>query len=699
MRVILAEKPSVARDVARAIGAARSGEFFATPTGSVMVVYALGHLLEVDEGLAPTPWRLEDLPILPETFRYRSLPKGASLLKALEGVLKKAKEVVVATDPGREGELIARLILRHLGWKGKTLRLWTAEALTPEVVRRELAGGLRPWEEFEALYQAALARQHADWLVGVNLTRALTLRAPGQGVWSVGRVQTPTLRLVVDREEAIEAFQPTPYGVVEGEFSARGFRYRGRLQAGPEGLTPEEARALAEALQGETKGKVLSVDREEALIPPPLLHSLTSLQREANARFGLTAKRTLDLAQALYEKHKCISYPRTDARHLPRSARPLVEKVLKALGREDLLPRVGEVGKRVFDDSKLTDHHAIIPLTPPPEGLSPDERKVYDLVRSRFLAAFSPPAKEEKALVRTGVGKEVFLSRFRHLLEAGWTVEEPLHREEEGEEEGTLFPLAPGEEVEVLGVRWEKRETKPPSRFTEGTLLREMERLGLGTPATRAGILETLKERGYLFSKGKSLRPTEKGRALIALLREREVASPEMTARWERSLEQIWQDRLGEEGYRRFMEGIRSFVRREVEAILALEVPEVRKEATPKMLAYARSLAQRTGRKLPGTDFESVKAFIDETKGVLQEGLGQCKCGGKVSAFSKGWKCEGGHVVWAEILGKRLTAKQALTLLQGESLRLEGLKGKSGKPFAARLYFDWGEGKVRLAFD
>lgn len=695
--MILAEKPSVARDIARAIGAARSGDFFSTPTGSVTVVYALGHLLEVDEGLAPTPWRLEDLPILPREFRYTPLPKALPLLKALREVLKRAKEVVVATDPGREGELIARLVLEHLGWKGTALRLWTAEALTPEVVRRELQRGLKPWEEFESLYQAALARQHADWLVGVNLTRALTLRAPGQGVWSVGRVQTPTLRLVVDREEAIEAFQPTPYGVVEGEFLGRGFRYRGRLEGD---LTPEEAEALARTLGRVKEGRVLSVEKEERLLPPPLLHSLTSLQREANARYGLTAKRTLDLAQALYEKHKCISYPRTDARHLPQSARSLVEKVLRALEREDLLPRVGEVGKRVFDDSKLTDHHAIIPLSPPPEDLSPDERKVYDLVRSRFLAAFSPPAKEERAVVRTGVGEGVFLSRFRHLLEAGWTKEEPLRREEEeSEEEGVLFPLQPGEGVEVLGVRWEKRETKPPSRFTEGSLLKEMERLGLGTPATRAGILETLKERGYLLPRGKALQPTEKGRTLIALLREREVASPEMTARWEEALEEIWRKRKGESGYREFVEGIHSFVRREVEAIVSLEVPEVRKEATPKMLNYAKNLAQKTGKKLPGTDFETVKAFIEEAKGLLEEGLGQCQCGGKVSAFSKGWKCEAGHVVWSEIFGKRLTAKQALALLQGESLHLDGLKGKSGKPFRARVYFDWGEGKVRLAFD
>lgn len=701
MRLVLAEKPSVARDIARALGAGKDGPFFSKE--GLIVAYAMGHLLEVAEDLAPKTWRLEDLPIFPEDFRYTPLPKARPLLKDLKGVFSKAKEVVIATDPGREGELIARLVLAHLGWRGKTLRLWTAEALTPEVVRREFQKGLRPAEEFDSLYQAALARQHADWLVGINLTRALTLKAPGGGVWSVGRVQTPTLRLVVDREEAIEAFRPVPYGVVEARFAKGSFRYQGKLLR-KEPLSPEEAQAVARALEGVREARVARVEAGEKTLPPPLLHSLTSLQREANARYGLSAKRTLDLAQALYEEHKCISYPRTDSRHLPESARSLVRKVLLDLGREDLAERLPQVGKRVFDDGKLTDHHAIIPLSPPPPDLTPDEAKVYDLVRRRFFAALSAPAKERWTEVDTQVGEYLFRSRFRSLAEAGWIQEEAPPKaqgEEEEAQEASAVPLAQGDRVAVEGVRWEKRETKPPARYTEGTLLKEMERLGLGTPATRAAILENLKERGYLLLSGKSLQPTDKGRTLIRLLRERQVASPEMTGEWEKRLEAIWRDRLGKEGYRTFLGEIRSFVREEVQAILALEVPEVRKTATPKMLSYAKSLARQTGKKLPGEDFDTVKAFIEEAKASLAsgEGLGLCACGSSIRPFSKGWKCEGGHVVWAETLGKRLSLKQALTLLGGGRVRMEGLKGKSGKPFSATLYYDHSEGRIRLDFD
>lgn len=701
MRLVLAEKPSVARDIAKALGAGKDGSFFSK--GDLIVAHALGHLYEVADDLAPERWSLEGLPIFPERFRYRPLPRAGELLKELRRVLSKATEVVIATDPGREGELIARLILEHLGWRGRTLRLWTAEALTPEVVRREFQKGLRPAEEFDSLYQAALARQHADWLVGINLTRALTLKAPrGGGVWSVGRVQTPTLRLVVEREEAIEAFRPTPYGVVEARFAKGGFRYKGKLLH--EGtLSPEEAQAIAEALEGAKEGQVVSLKEEERTLLPPLLHSLTSLQREANARYGFSAKRTLDLAQALYEEHKCISYPRTDSRHLPESARSLVRRVLEKLGREDLAERLPKVGKRVFDDSKLTDHHAIIPLSPPPDGLTPDEAKVYDLVRRRFLAALSEPAKEKRVEAITEVSGRRFRALFRSLAEPGWTQEEapPKPQEEEEAEEVGRVPLAQGDQVAVEGVRWERRETKPPARYTEGTLLKEMERLGLGTPATRASILENLKERGYLLLSGKSLVPTEKGRALIALLRERRVASPEMTGEWEARLEAIWRERLGEEGYRRFMAGIRSFVQEELEAILSMEVPEVRKTATPKMLAYAKSLARQLGKKLEGDDFDTVKAFIEEAKAQIQEGngLGTCACGARIVPFSKGWKCEAGHVVWGEMWGKRLTAKQAVALLEGGRIKAEGLKGKSGKPFGATLYYDHGEGRVKLDFE
>lgn len=651
--LVLAEKPSVARDLARALGAEREGPFFRK--GNLLVAHALGHLLEVAEDLAPRPWRREDLPILPERFRYA--PRGKAqeeLLKAIGQALKGAEAVVIATDAGREGELIARLVLLHLGWRDweRTFRLWTSEALTPEVVRREM-GRLRPAREFESLFYAALARQHADWLLGVNLSRALTLQAGQGGVWSVGRVQTPVLRLVVEREEAIEAFEPEPFLRVRARFLGRGFGYTGLLQKGGETrLSEEVGEEVYRRLSGAKAGRVLSVRREEGAVPPPPLHSLPSLQRRANALYGMSAKRVLDAAQRLYEERKCISYPRTESRHLPESARGLVKEVLEKLGRKDLASRVDGVGKRVFDDKRLTDHHALIPLAPLPPEATPEEAKVYGLIAGRFLAAFSGEARVERTEVETVLEGEVFISRFRAVLEAGWTAEEPGLKGEEEEAEGR-FPLGEGEGVEVEGLELERGQTEPPPRYTEGTLVREMERLGLGTAATRAEVLETLKERGYVVPKGKALVPTEKGKTLVALLRDRPVADPGTTARWEEALEAIWRERRGKEGYRAFLEGIRALAREETLALLAKEV------------AY---------REAP---------------------LGTCGCGKPVRPFKGGWRCEEGHRVYAEVFGKRLTEKQALALLQGKEVLVRGLKGKSGKPFEA--YLALREGRVRVA--
>jgi DNA topoisomerase-3 len=710
VRFVLAEKPSVARDIAKALGANKAGSFFRN--GDTVVGFARGHLYEIADDLAPKEWTLESLPILPKTFRYWAKQGTKELLNELRKALRGADEVVIATDPGREGELIARLILNELGWTkwDRTYRLWTAEALTPQVVRREM-GNLKRASDFDSLYWAALGRMHADWVVGINYSRLVTLKARdkgGTGVWSVGRVQTPTLRLVVEREEAIERFVPEPYVQIRSEFQApSGFTYTGLLLAtdGGHRFPPEEGRVLYEKLKGEREGRILDLRRERKELPPPLLHSLTSLQRQANALYGMTAKRTLDIAQKLYEEYKVISYPRTESRHLPRSAQALVKDILERLGRSDLLDGVAKAGKRVFDDSQLTDHHAIIPLAPLPQGATSEEQKVYWLVAKRFFAAFAGNASVEMTTAETQVGEGVFLSRFRAVLKEGWMREEgePKRGEErEGEEEEVrgAVPLEPGNRVHVLGLEVLEKKTTPPPRYTEGSLLKEMERLGLGTPATRAAILETLKERGYLLPQGKSLVPTAKGRTLIDFLRPYAVSSPEMTAEWERKLEDIWRKRHGEGGYKVFLSGTYEAVREGVGAILASTMAEVKREATPKMLAFARSLAKKTGQKLEDTSYEAVKAFIDSAleKERSGEGVGTCFCGEKVRPFSKGWKCEGGHVVWEETFGKRLSLKEALKLFSGERLFLKGLKGKSGKPFDAYLVLDPKEGKLKLQF-
>ena len=295
------------------------------------------------------------------------------------------------------------------------------------------------------------------------------------------------------------------------------------------------------------------------------------MQREANKLYGFSAKKTLDVAQKLYETYKVISYPRTESRYLAEANRPLVVKILKELGREDLITEVGKAGKRVFNDAKLTDHHAIIPLKRA-ENLPPEGQKIYDLILKRFLAVFYPPYIYESVKLFTEVGgKFLFLSTFKKVISLGWKV---LYTKEVEKEE--LPPLEEGDRVKKLSQRVEKRETEPPPRFTEGSLLKEMEKLGLGTPATRAQIIETLKERGYITKKGKVLIPTEKGRELIEKLKTSKVSSPELTAEWERKLEEINLKKLGYKGYKTFLEAIKDFTAKEVENLknLTFEVPE-----------------------------------------------------------------------------------------------------------------------------
>ncbi|NPB05082.1 MAG: hypothetical protein GXO08_01730 [Aquificae bacterium] len=460
----------------------------------------------------------------------------------------------------------------------------------------------------------------------------------------------------------------------------------------PFALTEEEARRIFDDLRRYQKGVVETLKRELKKVPPPSLHSLTTLQREANRLFGFSAQKTLELAQRLYEKHKVVSYPRTESRHLAEANRPLAVKVLKLLGREDLVPEVARVGKRVFDDSKLTDHHAIIPLAPPPEGLSPEERKIYELIKRRFLAVFYPPYRYEVWKILTRVGPYYFYSKLRRDLEPGWKA---LYSEEFKTEE---VPLKEGDEVKKVDQKLEKRRTQPPPRYTEGSLLKEMERLGLGTPATRAQIIETLKKRGYALLKGKTLVPTQKAFALISFLEGSKVVSPEMTSEWERRLEEIHLKDLKKRGYERFLEAIKTFTGEEVKRLKEKEVSREPSErpATPKMLKLASELARKLGLKLPKEKtFERIKEFLEEALRREKEGLGTCRCGGRVVPFSKGWRCPScGLIVWETFSGKRLTAKQALALLEGKTVLLRGLRSKKGKKFDAKVRLEDGRLKV-----
>ena len=575
MKVILTEKPSVARDIAKALGKythdkdhIRAGEY--------VIVWAMGHLLEIDDSVAPQRWDLESLPIFPEKFLYRA--KNSHFF-AVKNVLAQAKEVIVATDAGREGELIARLILMNSGWKAweRTYRFWTSKALTPEVVRKELKA-LKPIKEFDSLFWSAIARQHADWLVGINLTRAVSLKA-GNGVWSVGRVQTPTLALIVRRTIERENFKPQPYFVIKGVFSKDGRVYEGLLvfKEKEERLSEEKAREIVKELEKESTGEVVAFQEEKKREYAPPLFSLTSLQRRANEKFGWSASKTLRIAQRLYEELKCISYPRTDAQHLSEENKGLVKEVLKKLGREDLVENVDKVGKRVFDDSKLTDHHAIIPLDRLPESANEDDKKLYELIKARFFAVFMPAFEYLSFKVITKLGKYEFLSYGRKILALGWRKVEPLE-----ETQTDLSFLRKGDRVKKEKVLAQKKFTEPPPAYTEGSLLKEMEKLSLGTPATRASIIETLKERGYVFLKGKSLIATEKGKALIKFLEGRKIIQPEMTSEWEKKLESIYTQKQGKRGYEEFLEGIKGFVKEELQLYLSKNIHVPTEQLTPQ---------------------------------------------------------------------------------------------------------------------
>jgi len=577
MKVILTEKPSVAKDIAKALGSFVQNKDH-IKAGEYVIVWAVGHLLEIDDSIAPQKWDLESLPIFPERFLYKA--KNSHFF-AVKKVLSQAREVIVATDAGREGELIARLILMHSGWKAwdRTYRLWTSKALTPEVVRKELKA-LKSIKEFDSLFWSAIARQHADWLVGINLTRAVSLRA-GNGVWSVGRVQTPTLALIVRRTIERENFKPQPYFVIKGVFSKDGKAYEGLLvfKEKEERLSEEKAKQILKELEKESTGVVVFVQVEKNREYPPHLFSLTSLQRAANEKFGWSASKTLAVAQRLYEELKCISYPRTDAQYLSEENKELVKEVLRKLGREDLIESVDKVGKRVFDDSKLTDHHAIIPLDRLPQQAGEDDKKLYEIIKARFFAVFMPPFEYLSFKVITKLGKYEFVSYGRKVLALGWRKVEPLE-----ETQPDLSFLGKGDRVKKEKVLAQKKFTEPPPAYTEGSLLKEMEKLSLGTPATRASIIETLKERGYIYLKGKSLIATEKGKALIKFLEGRKIIQPEMTSEWEKKLESIYTQKLGKRGYDEFLEGIKGFVEEELKLYLSknIQVPTENSQKTSK---------------------------------------------------------------------------------------------------------------------
>ncbi|MDG3007172.1 type IA DNA topoisomerase [Paludisphaera mucosa] len=564
MRVVLAEKPSVARELASFLGADTRREGYFEGRG-YQVTWALGHLATLKEPDDYDPalkkWSLETLPFAPERFELK--PRGDSgALKQL-GVIRKllrgADEVVCATDAGREGELIFRYIQELCGCVGKpTRRLWLS-SLTESAIR-EAFGRLRPLSEYDALYAAARCRSEADWVVGLNATRYYTVRYRSSGrLWSVGRVQTPVLAMIVRRDDEIRTFQPEPFWELLTRYRSVTFKF-----AGDRFTIQDEALGVLDRIR-EHPFAIVGVDRKPERIPPPQLHDLTELQREMNRRFGFSADATLKAAQSLYEA-KIISYPRTDSRYLGSDMRAKIPGIL-----EDLRPLRGEqVGRldlaslafsgRLINDAKVSDHHAIIPTGKKPGNLAPALQKVFDAIVTRLIAAFYPTCVKEITTVSGLTNQVPFRARGVRVVDPGWTVLDPRKPDAEKKEDEQELPEFRVGESGPHEPSVREGRTSPPKPYTEGTLLGAMETAGklvedealkealkergLGTPATRAAIIETLLDRGYIVRDGKALAATDLGRYLVAIVRDRGLKSPELTGEWEAKLREIERGRL-----------------------------------------------------------------------------------------------------------------------------------------------------------
>jgi DNA topoisomerase-3 len=700
MRLVVTEKPSMGRDVAAALGASRRGQGFIEGASDI-VTWCVGHLVELDDPESYDErlqrWRLEDLPILPSEFKYHASERTRDQFEVITALLARADvtTVVNAADAGREGELIFDLVYRLSGCRKPVERLWIS-SLTKDAILEGFRA-LKPAEEYAGLRDSAHARQRADWLVGINATRAQTIRARRaghQGVYSLGRVQTPTLALIVERDREIANFVPQDYFEVVAAFRAPGGEYKGRW-FGKDGTRfdkKEEAEAVARKVEGKT-GAVEKVEKKAVRERPPLLHDLTSLQRAANVRYAFTAARTLELAQSLYEK-KFITYPRTSSRHLSTD-------VAKELGAHVRAASVGpyvafiekilaagepKLSGRHVDDKKVTDHHAVIPTKQKIDSsaLSPDEKRVYDLVARRFLAAFFPDAELERTTVVTAAAGERFITRGTVVLKAGWREVEPPARDkqkpEEEDEEGTeLPPLKAKDAAEVLKAEAVARKTKAPPRYSESSLLGAMETAGkkvedeelrlamkdagLGTPATRAAIIETLLKREYITREKKSLVATPKGVALVRMLPSPLLKSAELTGRWEQKLSRMARR---EYAFDEFMTEVSGMVAELVAQIAGAEIE--RGAETPP----ARQIPRPEGAP------DCPKCKREEREGFLVEREG---------AAGKFLACSQGRDACGYLSDAPKNAKQRKALLQtpcpacGGAMRLRLPKEKTRRPF------------------
>ncbi|WP_085442537.1 DNA topoisomerase III [Magnetofaba australis] len=578
MILYLCEKPSQGRDIGRVLGATARREGYVEGSG-VRVTWCIGHLLEMTEPDRYKPewkqWRLDTLPMTPDVWKLELTKRGGKQFKVIKELLKGASEVVLATDADREGETIGREVLERCRYRGKVSRLWLS-ALDDASIRKALSA-LRPGQQTEPLYQAGLGRARADWLVGMNLTRAYTIigRQGGyDGVLSVGRVQTPTLKLVVDRDRQIENFKPVDYfdvtalhRVASGAFNAKWIPQKQHADDEGRCLDRAVAESVIQKVQGQV-GKVTKAETKRVKEPPPLPLELSTLQQEASRRWSMSAKKTLEVAQSLYEKRKAVTYPRTDCRFLPTEQFKDASKVLQAMAASDpsitsLVQNANpKLRSKAWNDKKITAHHAIIPTAAKVkiESLSREESLLYDLIRRHYLAQFFPPFEYDATIIDTLVCEEAFRATGRVEKAPGWkqALGQPQKeaKSTDNEDLQSLPSVQVGEDVRIEKAELTAKQTKPPNRYTEGTLIQAMksvgklvedprlrkilrETSGIGTEATRASIIETLLKRQLLANEGKKhLISSPAARALVDAL-PHSVTDPATTAVWEQTLDDI----------------------------------------------------------------------------------------------------------------------------------------------------------------
>jgi DNA topoisomerase-3 len=687
--LIIAEKPSVAGDIAKALGKFQKAEDY-YENDEYVISSAVGHLLELiaPEGVEAKKgkWTFKCLPVIPPHFDLQPIEKSASRLRTLQKLIKRkdVDALINACDAGREGELIFRNIVRYTKAKQPIRRLWL-QSMTPAAIREGFSQ-LRGDEEMMPLSDAAMSRSEADWLVGINGTRAMTAfnsKLGGFFKTTVGRVQTPTLAILVEREAKIRKFVPRDFWEVIGTFAAAAGAYTGRWfdekfsRADDEQLRAERVweKDKAEAIRAKCLGKpgVVTEESKPSTSLSPLLYDLTSLQRDANSRFGFSAKNTLGLAQALYERHKVLTYPRTDSRALPEDYIATVKNTLTMLGGvtgystfADQVLKAGWVhpNKRIFNNAKVSDHFAIIPTTLAPKNLSEPEQKLYDLVTKRFLAIFYPAAEFLETTRITRVEGEPFKSAGKVLVNPGWLT--VYGKQSDSDETPSLAPVKPGETVKTSDIEVKENITKPPARYSEATLLSAMEgagklvdddelreamnEKGLGTPATRAAIIEGLIYEGYVHRNGRELQATAKAFSLMELLNGLgipELTKPELTGDWEFQLKEMQRKKISRE---QFMTGIADMTRHIVER--------------------AKLFEQDT---IPG-DF-----------GVLNV---PCpKCGGEIHEKYKQYQCNKcDFALWKTLCGRMYEPEEIETLITQKQVGpLQGFRSKQGFPFAAVL--------------